>query len=185
MDSKEFVDFNKGISSPKELVLFTMKLMATNLFKGSVEPTFQQGQGQITKGADYRETFMNAVDFIVSLLQPDYDQEMIDNQKAFEEGDIALKTELEMKVIRSRAWEIANSRFNDGSYVYKDQKNVYLWYKHFFTKEQNVLIEKTSANFEEYMTKRYEYYLMLFRDINFCLKRIKWLTTNDYSEYQE
>lgn len=183
METSEFIDTSgyKGISNPKELVYFTLKLMAQNLFQGNPEPILQEGQKQqIIKSQDKRETFILSCDFLVSLLQPYYDSEMKTKQKEFDSMMQAEEKNLIAACIRNEALRIA-TKFCAG----KDIQGGYLYWKNYLTNEKVVLIEKTSKNFEVYISGKYQLYTNLFRELNFLLYRIKWLIVSDYAEYKE
>lgn len=185
MEQGDFIDtgIGKGISSPKELILAHLNRMSLNIFSKAPLPVVSEGRtGQIEKASDSRETFIQAVDFLIGITSPYYDGVMTEKQNQFDEKKLSENKELILASIKSEAWKTATSSDGTGNPVYKYSQEAYTYWKNFLLKEKVVMIDKVSRNYEVYISGKYELYFNLFKELNFLLFRKKWLVIEDYTE---
>lgn len=184
MEQGDFIDtgMGKGISSPKELILAHLNRMSLNIFSKAPLPVISEGRTGVDRASDTREIFISAVNFLIGISCPYYDEIMKDKQKEFDEQMKLEDKGLVLSSVRNEAWRIAISVNSDGKQVYENPQQAYAYWNQFLMKERVVLIDKTAKSYEVYISGKYELYFNLFKELNFLLHRKKWLVIEDYSE---
>lgn len=181
MEQGDFVDVGqKGIGSPKELILVHLNRMSQNIFAGSPSQTFSEGKSGLTISPDKRETFILATDFLVGITNPYYDEKMKEKQTEFDTSLTKEDDALALSSITTQAIYYAQKYYTVSKF---DVAREY-WKKELL-RDKIFSITKPSAYYEYYMSQKYKIYFKLFIEINFLLFRKKWLVIEDYSEDEE
>ena len=161
--------------SPRNIILNHINRISTFIFKGGLDSKFSVKGDFYLKEQDRRLIIIQAIDFLIALLQPFYDKKMEEIQKDSDKDLVLLDQELTIASISESAAEYARQKKGNFQNVYKKKKEE--------LKKMPSLLINTSSNFYEgYIHQKYGICISLFKEMNFLLHRINYLEVPEYSE---
>lgn len=181
-------DYNWGDSGKidiKKIISMHLNRISETIFKGDQSPKYTENLKEqiITKGLDKRETIIEAVNFLMALLEPYYDKPMV------EKADNFLKdlSKIKDKLFNMSLEKEAHTRADRDYKRFKiDNPNEYLklvshWKQ--YLKDNNFLFyDKDSPEYEYFIDLKYELMMNLFYELNHLLHRQDYLETQAYTE---
>lgn len=178
VEKKEEVDIieedymSQGATSPKELVLRHMDRISQSIFKGDTNPTIKQGkEGMISQPTDRRIIFVQAIEFLSSMLQPYYDDIMKTYQKIFDKLNESIENNLIISSINTSALEKS-----------KDDLNKFKELVTLYQDKQIISINKDSSCYEVYLIEKHSAFMGFFKELNGLLYRKKYLEGEVFGE---
>lgn len=157
--------------SPKQLVLRHIDRISKYIFKGEQQPT------QTTKAitSDRRQILIQAIEYLTALLIPYYDKDMTAEQEGFNEAISNVEKGLMVSSINSEAYERAKKSQGNFQKAFDDWKT-------YLIRQKIVPIDKSSGNYELSMNKTFKLYMDLFKELNYLLHRLDYLSSETYTE---
>jgi len=157
--------------SPKQLVLRHIDRISKYIFKGEQQPTLTER----TITTDRRQILIQAIEYLTALLIPYYDEEMKKEQKGFDEVLSKIEQELMISSINTEAYNRARKSQGNFDKAVKDWK--------LYLKQMKIMpIDKASGNYELSMSRTFKLYMDLFKELNFLLHRLDYLSSEAYTE---
>lgn len=162
IDEEDYTYGKEGLGA-REIILSHLKHICDYVFKGKGASGYSMdSKGGIKKEADYREIVMEAIDILSALLKPHYDDIMWNADKRFE------KTKEEIEKALTNSYLIKN---------FKPHQIIQ------FKKSQILRpVNKNSADYEAELSWKWANYMKLLTEQNFLLKRLNYLSAEDYGE---
>ena len=156
----------------RTLIMTHMSRTSSFIFKSDPSPT--------TKGEvvvrDTRPVVIQAIQFLVALIQPHYDEKMEKKQKELMEAIPKLKNSLILSSIENEAYRRSIQATNS------NRSKVYKEFVEYFIKNKIHTYDKNSSEYEIYIQNSYEIYLKIFEEINYLLHRKDYLKSEAYVE---
>lgn len=174
MDEVEIIDqdvsrYGSKDLSPKQIILNHINRISKYIFSGEQEPMTKESKTGAVKTVDRRQIIIQAIEFLVSTLQPFYDEKMDNSQTKFNTFIKELEEKLVTSAINFRPMEKGG------------RKNFQEWQK-FLTKNLMISISKETQYYEHYLSVKYSAYMNLFQEQNYLLKRMNYLTSSGLGE---
>lgn len=173
IDEDNYTWGNQGKIDIKKIITSHIDRISRFIFQGS-QPEFREGKGVAVKTNDRRETTIDAIEFLVGLVEPYYDPEIKEKQK-----DLFKNVEKEEK----NFFDISayNEAYRRAS---ADKINPSKAFKYWLDmlKGKTGFFDKDSTEYEYFIYMKYKIMMTLFKDINYLLKRKGYLEDEDYEE---
>ena len=155
--------------SQRQLVLLLIKKINDESFKKAENLTIETNKGITT--LDIRETRINGIRDLFTLLQPKFDDTIIESGKKFKES---IK-ELEQKFWRMTLRLAALTKVED---IYDQQQKdleIEKWEK-YLAKLNYMNLDKQTPEYSGYLDFKHNIYQELFEQLIFQLERLNWLS---------
>ena len=161
----------------KKIIFAHLNRISENIFKVQKSNKDVTDTTAVTfvSNAERREVFIDAIDYLISILTPYFDALMRKklkehNERVAESEEMLLVSSIEKEAfIRAKS---DKTRF-DEAYNYWLAK---------LKKSKASFIDRASTEHEMYVDRIYSSYRMLFTDINNLLFKLDYLATQDYTE---
>jgi len=173
-ESLNYSNSSSGLT-PRDIILSHIKKLSSFIFSGSIDTKKDGDKGLSIQKVDKREIIIQAIDFTIAILQPFYDEDMVNKQEDYNNKLNKLKDKLREDSIIFSAY---NKCSEDSNF---DNKKLVEWIN-FFECQNLIMIDKEESYYEEFIIEKFELSMKLFQDMNFLLHRKNYLQDEEYSE---
>lgn len=182
---EEDTKYEEG-NETKQLVFKHLDRLSRYMFSGEPNPNYtEDGKGQIMKKADRRMVIIGAIDFLICLVIPHYDEEMKKRHDKFKEDlkTIYFETQLHLARIRAKLFVDKWEKGGEDKSIKNYLKEVEAIAKELLKNNSGgFFLNRESDDWEEYLDRKLDCYMQVLEDINFLLVRKNWLSQTDYEE---
>lgn len=185
IDEDDYSWGDSGKIDIKKIIFAHINRISETIFKGDKSPNYSEKVKDqvIVKGFDKRETIIEAINFLMAIIEPYYDEKITEAVKNLQKS---IDGEQE-KLFNFSLEKEAQQRADNDYYRFKiDEpsefgKLVEHWKK--YLKDNNyVFYDKDSAEYEYFIDCKYSLMMNIFYEINHLLFRQDYLETAAYSE---
>ena len=185
IDEEEYSWGDTGKIDIKKIIFAHINRISETIFKGDKAPNYSEKVNEqvIVKGFDKRETIIEAVNFLMAIIEPYYDETMT---KAVKELKQSIDDEQEKLFNLSLEKEAQQRADNDYQRFRIDEpsefsKLVEHW-KKYLKDNSYVFYDKDSAEYEYFIDCKYSLMMNIFYEINHLLHRTDYLENKPYIE---
>lgn len=165
---------NQGKIDIKKIITAHIDRISKFIFSGNNPEFVQNKNGRVSKTNERREATIDAMEFLIGLVEPFYDEDIEKKQKKF----LEIIKEKEIKFLEVSSYNEAYNRAvmdkNNSSEAFN------YWLKMF--KNKFSFFDKDSSEYEHFLYIKYSIMMKLFKEINHLLKRKHYLEDEDYEE---
>tara|TARA_R100001530_G_C4285333_1_gene146664 strand:+ start:128 stop:730 length:603 start_codon:yes stop_codon:yes gene_type:complete len=185
VDEDDYTWGDSGKIDIKKIIFMHLNRISETIFKGEQAPKYTENLKEqvITKSFDKRETLIEAVNFLMALLEPYYDKDMIGKSDKFLEELSKIKVKLFNMSLEKEAHSRADNdykRFNIDSP--KEYTKLVSNWKQYLKDNNFVFYDKDSPEYEYFIDLKYELMINIFYELNHLLHRQDYLETQAYTE---
>ncbi len=170
-------DFKGGEKlSQRKLVLSLIKKINDENFKRADNQVIETVKG--LKIIDLRETRINGIRDLNTLLQPKYDDKMKERKKIFAKDLKRLEDNFQKACVVLEAEKKVDKKFKDMEEI---KKEFFYWCK-WLEEVGWVGLQKDSPEYDAYLERKHQIYQKLFDSLIFLLQRCDWLRSESEIE---
>lgn len=168
---------NSGVNIRK-LIFMHINRISENTFikdKGNTEVKESTKSETLVSNSTRREVFIDAIEYLIALLQPYYDKDATTNIDKLVESIIAVEERFIVASVEKEAYRRSLS----------DKLKFAQAYNYWCTilkKLQVCLYERGSSDYEMFIEGKYNIYKQIFKELNLLLFRFDYLANQDYTE---
>lgn len=185
VDEEDYTWGDTGKIDIKKIIFAHINRISETIFKGDKAPNYSEKVSEqiIVKGFDKRETIIEAINFLMAIIEPYYDEKITKAvaklQKSIDDEQKKLFNLSLEKEAQDRAdKDYQRFRIDDPN---EFSKLVNRWKK--YLKDNNyVFYDKDSAEYEYFIDSKYSLMMNIFYEINHLLHRQDYLETATYTE---
>ena len=167
----------------KKLIQQHIDRISQFIFKSNSTPEYSEKGKLLEKKRDSRETVIDAIVFLQSIIRPHYDQNMNEAIKfVYDKLDKLEENFMDSSRNKEALLRARELLFRSKKADKEDAMKAYQFWKEELKKTQTMIYDKDSMEYEYYLTMKHNLMMQIFEELNLLLERKDYLASGTYQE---